>query len=193
MKYIILSDGKGVRWNNYLEITKQEVMVGGERLLDRTIRMISERTNDEIYVLSSNAKHENKKAKRIVSKCDNYYRKKYAYDFINEPVIYLYGDTFYDDRTMDIIFDDNNDDICFYGNEYAIVGVKVKNYTLLKKILEDASENNGSLYHMFDDYSEYRNFINVGNGFVNINTPADYIGLVKSNKKMVLRRQKDDK
>lgn len=50
MKYIILSDGKGTRWNNYLEITKQEVIINNERLIDRTIRMILERSTDDIYI-----------------------------------------------------------------------------------------------------------------------------------------------
>ena len=27
MKFIIMSDGKGTRWNNYLGITKQEVII----------------------------------------------------------------------------------------------------------------------------------------------------------------------
>ena len=51
MKYIIMSDGKGTRWNNYLGITKQEVIINNERLIDRTIRMILERTTDDVYIL----------------------------------------------------------------------------------------------------------------------------------------------
>lgn len=50
MKYIIMSDGKGTRWNNYLGITKQEVIINNERLIDRTIRMILERSTDDIYI-----------------------------------------------------------------------------------------------------------------------------------------------
>ena len=65
MKYIIMSDGKGTRWNNYLGITKQEAIINNERLIDRTIRMILERSTDEIYILSSNQNHENKYAKRM--------------------------------------------------------------------------------------------------------------------------------
>lgn len=188
MKYIIMSDGKGTRWNNYLGITKQEVIINNERLIDRTIRMILERTTDDIYILSSNPNHESKYAKRIVSKYDDYFHKKYAYDYLDEPVTYLYGDTFYDEKTMDIIIKDKCENINFYGNEYAIVAVKVNNYKLLKSVIDASNSNFYSLYHLFDNIEKYRTFVNVGNDFVNINTPDDYINLIKDNKALVLKR-----
>lgn len=137
MRYIIMSDGKGTRWNNYLGITKQEVIINNERLIDRTIRMILERSTDDIYILSSNKNHESKYAKRIVSKYDDYFYKKYAYDYLDDPTTYLYGDTYYDERTMDIIIKDICENISFYGNERAIVAVKVNNYKLLKSVIDN--------------------------------------------------------
>ena len=188
MKYIIMSDGKGTRWNNYLGITKQEAIINNERLIDRTIRMILERSTDEIYILSSNQNHENKYAKRIVSKYDDYFHKKYAYDYLDDSTTYLYGDTFYDEKTMDIIINDICENISFYGNEHAIVAVKVTNYKLLKSIIDNSDDSLHSLYHLFDNFEEYRTFVNVGDGFVNINTPNDYINLIKDDKRLVLKR-----
>lgn len=187
MKYIIMSDGNGTRWNNYLGITKQEIIIDNERLIDRTVRMISERTTDNIYILSSNPNHCNIQAKRIVSKYIDYFHKKYAYDFLDMPTTYLYGDTFYDDKTMNIIINDKCDNITFYGNEYAIVAVKVNNYELLKQTIDKACNNEHSLYHLFDKMSEYRSFVNVGYGFTNINKPNDYINLNKL-KKITLKK-----
>ena len=188
MKYIIMADGKGTRWNNYLGITKQEVILGDERLIDRTARMIFERTDDDIYILSSNQNHENKYAKRIVSKYDDYFHCKYAYDYLDGSTTYLYGDTFYNEETMDIIIKDTNEDISFYGNEHAIIAVKANNYKLLKKVIDDSDGKSHSLYHLFDAFESYRTFVNVGVGFVNINTAEDYINLIKDDKRLVLKR-----
>ena len=35
-------------------------------------------------------------------------------------------------------------------------------------------------YHLFDNFEEYRTFVNVGDGFVNINTSNDYINLINN-------------
>ena len=188
MKFIIMSDGKGTRWNNYLGITKQEVIINNERLIDRTIRMILERSTDDIYILSSNQNHENKYAKRIVSKYDDYYHKKYAYDYLDDSITYLYGDTYYDEKTMDLIIKDICKNISFYGNEHAIVAVKANNYKLLKSIIDNSDDSIHSLYHQFDNFEEYRTFVNVGDGFFNINTPDDYTNLIKDDKRLELKR-----
>lgn len=188
MKYIIMSDGKGTRWNNYLGITKQEVIINNERLIDRTIRMILERSTDDIYILSSNQNHESKYAKRIVSKYDDYFHKKYAYDYLDDSTTYLYGDTYYDEKTMDIIIKDICGNISFYGNEHAIVAVKVNNYMLLKSVIDNSDDSFHSLYHLFDNFEDYRTFVNVGDGFVNINTPNDYVNLIRDDKRLVLKR-----
>ena len=41
-----MSDGKGTRWNNYMDTTKQTISINGENLLQRTIRLLHE---NEIY------------------------------------------------------------------------------------------------------------------------------------------------
>ena len=40
MQYVIMSDGKGTRWNNYLNITKQQIVFDSENLLERMARQI---------------------------------------------------------------------------------------------------------------------------------------------------------
>lgn len=89
---------------------------------------------------------------------------------------------------MDIIIKDTCENISFYGNEHAIVAVKVNNYRLLKRVIDNSDGKLHSLYHLFDTFENYRNFVNVGDGFVNINTPNDYINLIKDEKKLVLKR-----
>lgn len=57
---------------------------------------------------------------------------------------------------------------------------------LMNQIISDDSLH--SLYNLFDNFEEFRTFINVGDGFVNINTSNDYINLTKDDKKLVLKR-----
>ena len=43
MKYIIMADGKGTRWNNYNDIPKHFIKMDGETLLERTVRLLREK------------------------------------------------------------------------------------------------------------------------------------------------------
>ena len=89
---------------------------------------------------------------------------------------------------MDIIIKDICGNISFYGNEHAIVAVKVNNYKLLKSVIDNSDDSFHSLYHLFDNFEDYRTFVNVGDGFVNINTPNDYVNLIRDDKRLVLKR-----
>ena len=42
MRYIIMADGKGTRWQNYNDIPKHFIEIGGETLLGRTVRLLNE-------------------------------------------------------------------------------------------------------------------------------------------------------
>lgn len=197
MQYIIMSNGKGTRWNNYLGITKQEAKINNERIIDRIVRLINERTKDPIYILSSNANHENSNAKRIESCYCDYFHSKYASDYLNEPTTYLYGDTYYTEEAIDIILNTNVSDILFFGNERAIVGVKVQDYKFLKCILDTCNLEQKSLYHCFDNIDDKNRFVNIGNTFSNINNSKDYEFLKlekENNKKLILKlRGKHDR
>ena len=193
MQYIIMSEGKGTRWNNYLGISKQEAEINGERILDRTIRLLREMTNDPIYISSINPKHENKNALRIVPHYIDYFHRKYVYEFLNQSTIYLYGDTFYNQEAIDIIINIETNDVLFFGNETAIIAVKVQDYIFFKKVIDELSDDRESLYHAFDKFGNNLNrFVNVGNTFKNINTGLDYEELkkyVENSKKLELKRE----
>ena len=40
MRYIIMADGKGNRWNNFHDMPKHFIKFGDETLLERTVRLI---------------------------------------------------------------------------------------------------------------------------------------------------------
>lgn len=187
MQYIIMANGKGTRWNNYLGITKQEAKINDERIIDRIVRQIKERTNDKILISSANKNHENIYAVRILSKYNNHFHKMYTYEYLNDTTTFLYGDTYYSDEVMDIITSDCDNDIIFYGNENAIIALKIYNIDLFKYVLDNIDENNHSLYHSFDYVRHLRKFINVGNVFFNINDQNDYERLKIQEKKLILK------
>lgn len=179
MQYIIMANGQGTRWNNFLGISKQEAVINGERLIDRTVRLIKEKTKDKVYILSSNKRHDNDNAIRIVDHADKFENYSLAYDYINEETVYLYGDTYYEEEAIDAIINLNNSDILFFGNESAIVGIKVFDYEKFKDTLNTISPSVKSLYREFDKSPNYEKFVNIGYSFYNINTPDDYIKLKK--------------
>ena len=40
MRYVIMADGKGSRWNNFMGHKKHDISVSGETLLERTVRLV---------------------------------------------------------------------------------------------------------------------------------------------------------
>jgi len=42
MKYIIMADGKGTRWNNFNNIPKHFIEINGEKIIFRTVRLLNE-------------------------------------------------------------------------------------------------------------------------------------------------------
>ena len=185
MKYMIMANGKGTRWNNYLGITKQEAVINNERLLDRTVRLIKTYTDDPVIILSSNINHTNENATRLISNCNEHYHKLVAYDLIDEPVTYLYGDTYYEESTIKKIIEDECIDVNFYGNEHAIIAFKVNNIELFKSVIDNCNDDTKNIYHAFDNFNCDRKFISVGKGFFNINTPSDYLNLVEKERKRI--------
>lgn len=179
MQVIIMSNGKGSRWGNYCDITKQEIVINNERLLDRTVRMLKEKGLDNIYILSDNPKHNNIEAKRIHSNYNDYYHQKYAYDFLNMETLYLYGDTFYLDIAINEILSCYVNDIMFFGNNKAICALKVNDFLLMKEIIDNINTDM-NLYHNFDKIGNNdKRFKNLEDTFFNINTPEDYKKLKK--------------
>ena len=185
MQYVIMSDGKGTRWNNYLNITKQEIVIDGENLLERIARQVKKNDKQAKIIISShNSNHKVAGCMLYASENNNKYKKMYLYEEINEPTIFLYGDTYYEDNIIEIIVNSSVDKIAFYGNENAIIAIKVIDYKLFKNKL-DVYDGIKTLLHEFDEYDVNKLFVHIGYNFKNINTSDDYHSLIK-----IKRRQK---
>ena len=179
MQYVIMSDGKGTRWNNYMNISKQEIVINGENLLQRIVHQIQKLDKyAKIIISSHNPNHKVVGCMLYASENDTKYKKIYLYEKINEPTIFLYGDTFYEDKDIEMIVNGLTDKVIFYGNENAIIAIKVTDYKLFKRKL-DIYDGSRTLLHQFEEYDINKMFVHVGYDFKNINTSDDYHSLIK--------------
>jgi hypothetical protein len=174
-----MSAGKGTRWNSYMNISKQEVVINNENLLQRMVRQINLfDDNPNIIISSSNKNHYVDNCKLYLSENENTYKKRFVYENINEPTIYLYGVTFYSDEIIKKIILTSTDNVLFFGNENAIIAIKVFDFKLFKTKL-DNYKGGKSLLHEYKEHDLQNLFIHVGYDFKNINTSNDYNSLIK--------------
>ena len=189
MQYVILSDGKGTRWHEYMNITKQEIVIDGENLLQRMTRQIKKiDKNAQIIISSSNPNHNVAGCMLYTSENANKYKKMYLYEKINEPTIFLYGDTYYEDNTIEKIINSSTDNVLFFGNENAIIAIKVIDFELFKDKL-DIYDGEKTLLHEFEEYAIEKLFIHVGYDFKNVNTSDDYHSILTT-KRLIKKTNK---
>ena len=133
MLYIIMADGKGLRWNNYNHIPKHLITIEGESLLARTVRLIKEREPEaEIIITSHNPQYEIEGARRYEPKNNVLEIDRFTAELIQDNICFLYGDTFYSNRAMDVITGAETKGILFFGNGKSIVAVKVADGELFR-------------------------------------------------------------
>lgn len=126
MKYIIMADGKGTRWNNYHDIPKHLIRIGGETLLARTVRLLRE--NDpqgEIVITSHDPRYEVPGAKRYEPQNNHLEIDRFTAELIADDTCFLYGDTFYSEHIIQKIVHTDAEILLFFGNEKSIVAIKV--------------------------------------------------------------------
>jgi len=69
MKYVIMADGKGKRWNNYDNIPKHFVVVNGEMVIARVVRLIRKFDKDaDVIITSHDPRYEIEGARRYEPK-----------------------------------------------------------------------------------------------------------------------------
>lgn len=121
MKIIIMCGGV---YDNFTT-PKQLSIINGESLIERTIRLLKEHNQEEIYISSNNPIFENY-GKVLYHensyKVENGEIKGYwldAYYSTDEPCIYLHGDVYYSNDAIDKILNLKPKVNTFVGNEIA--------------------------------------------------------------------------
>jgi len=138
MKYIIMADGKGTRWQNYNDIPKHFIEIGGETLLARTVRLLNE--GDEaadVIITSHDPRYEVPGARRYEPLNNHLEIDRFTDELIGDDVCFLYGDTYYSQEAMDTILKTETEDMIFFGNERSIVAIKVKDGALFRNHVDN--------------------------------------------------------
>ena len=127
MKYIIMADRKGSRWNNYKDIPKHFIEIGGETLLKRTVRLLKEADPVcEVIITSHDPRYQVEGARRYEPKNNVLEIDRFTAELIEDNVCFLYGDTYYAESAIHSIVETQAEDLLFFGNEKSIVAIKVR-------------------------------------------------------------------
>lgn len=133
MKYIIMADGKGRRWNNYLERPKHLIEVNGENLLERCVRLLREFDDTcDIIITSRDQRYEVEGAVRYEPLNNSLEIDRFTEELIEDNSCFLYGDTVYTEEAIKRIIYTPAEDVLFFGNESSIMGIKVTEGKLFK-------------------------------------------------------------
>ena len=115
MKYIIMADGKGTRWQNYNDIPKHLIEIDGETLLGRTVRLLKEGDPEcEVIITSHDSRYEIPGARRYEPLNNNLEIDRFTEELIEDDVCFLYGDTFYSEKAMNAILTTEPEDMMFF-------------------------------------------------------------------------------
>lgn len=129
-----MADGKGTRWGNYQDKPKHLIEIGGETLLGRTVRLLKENDpKSEVIITSHDPRYEFDGAVRYEPQNNHLEIDRFTQELIADNVCFLYGDTYYAEEAIETITGTQTQDILFFGNERAIVAVKVADGELFKK------------------------------------------------------------
>lgn len=132
-----MANGKGQRWDNHGGIPKHLISIEGETLLARITRQILERDESaEVIISSGDPRCEAIGARRYVPLQSELEIDRFVTELIEGDICFLYGDTYYSDEAMDVIFESQPQGLLFFGNEKSIVAVKSNDAALFLEHLD---------------------------------------------------------
>ena len=132
MKFVIMADGKGIRWHNHLGIPKHLAEVNGEPIISRTVRLLGGLGAGEIIVTSHDRRYEFEGSRRHEPLNNRLEIDRFTEELIEDDLCFLYGDTYYTESALKTIIAAKTDDILFFGNSKSIVAVKIKDSSLFR-------------------------------------------------------------
>lgn len=123
-KYVILANSN----DKTLDIPRQLVEINGEKLVERTIRLLKENGVKDIVVASNNKQFDNLGAKRYEPKNNDFdYIKRTGYwlnafpiEIMKEPVCFIWGDVYFSEEAIKTIVNTDTDStlfFCTYNNK----------------------------------------------------------------------------
>ena len=158
MKYVIMADGYATRWNNYLGIPKHLVIINGERLIDRTVRLLKENGIEDIIIMASDDRYRIEGTQLIPQSVKEYEIERFDFQFLNQEVCFMYGDVFYSEEAVKTIIEEDKGNFTYFGRftgssikEFGeLFAIKVRDYERFKECckyikdgLKDGTFNRG--------------------------------------------------
>lgn len=119
MKYIILCDSDNVE--PFVE-PRQLSMVKGERLIERTIRLLKENGVADIMITSHDSRFDNLGAERYEPLYNDYRPREgkgywvsaFPIELLDKPVCFLLGDVYYSENAIKTIVESNTNSVLFF-------------------------------------------------------------------------------
>ena len=134
-RFVIMADGKGTRWANYMGVPKHLVKIDGEPIIGRTVRLLNEMMDGkcEVIITSHDERYEFEGSRRHEPLNNNLEIDRFTQELIADNTCFLYGDTYYTEEALREILDTENEDVLFFGNAKSIVAINVRNSAMFEK------------------------------------------------------------
>ncbi|MGM9591418.1 MAG: hypothetical protein ACI3VK_01710 [Oscillospiraceae bacterium] len=192
MRYVIMADGKGSRWNNFLGHDKHDIRIGGETLLERTVRLVHENdASAEVMITSHNSALCIDGAQRYEPKNNVLEIDRFTAELIGDDMCFLYGDVLYSEEAVRVIVGSRGrEPLLFCGSEKSICAVLVRDgelfrglYLEIRRLFLEGkiSECKGwQVYHLYaglplESRETGPDYILVDSFTRDFNTPEDYL------------------
>jgi len=191
MRFVIMADGLGTRWNNYMGVPKHLALIDGEPLIGRTVRLLGEVADDpEIIITSHDPRYEFDGARRHEPENNVYEIDRFTQELVCDDMCFLYGDTIYERDVLEEIAASETDDILFFGNSKSVVAVRIgdagvfrQHFDRVRDLYMAGKINRCKGWQLYQsvtgqDFSESpvigERFITVDDSNTDINTPEEY-------------------
>lgn len=134
MRFLIACSGHAKRWENYMGVPKHLIEINGERLLDRTIRLIRNKAdkNDKINVVAFKKIYKTPYSTLRVPRYEikEEKEKHFEYPFlyvskkwwsVDDTTVILLGDVYFTEEAMNTIINNarKSNQYAFYGRDNA--------------------------------------------------------------------------
>lgn len=133
MKFVIMADGKMLRWKNR-DCPKHMVRVDREPLLRRTVRLLRALQPDcRVIITSHNPAYETEGAERYEPLCNELEIDRFTWELIESGTCFLYGDVYYTEHTLRRILAFAPPRVGFAGSSSEIVAVVVRDGAFMRE------------------------------------------------------------
>ena len=198
MRYVIMADGKGSRWNNYMGLDKHEIRIGGETLLRRTVRLLHGLDDAaEVIITSHNPALDTEGALRFEPANNVLEIDRFTAELVRDDMCFLYGDVFYEEETLRTVTEHRGSrPLLFFGNDSSICAVLIGsaevfmaafNAVRARAASGELPQSKGwQLYHQYtgmplEGKAIGGHFIRVGSSTRDFNSPEDYRAFADEN------------